>query len=306
MSKQILQTNRPQVYKQIEKELGKTQADIDNDIKIIKEWLKTQPHLPEIPEDRIIESFILFNKFSIERTKQKLDMYYTIRSAIPELFDKHPCSPEMIQQAKVCLIVPLPKLANDQRRVIYSKFSQDFGPEAFNQDNYLAQNYNIMELILRGELYLGVHYIFDCAGFKFGHVTKISPMALKKNSVGMEKVFSNRVTSIHFINFHPYMETPLNFLKAVLPEKIRNRIQMYGDSAGLFNVFPKNILPKDVGGEEESVETLAELWQKEFQNNKALFDKLTTMRVDESKRPTKLTNDDILGFYGNFKKLDVD
>jgi hypothetical protein len=36
------------------------------------------------------------------------------------------------------------------------------------------------------------------------------------------------------------------------------------------------------------------------------FDQLDQMRVDESLRPEKLVNSDILGFYGNFKKLNVD
>lgn len=36
------------------------------------------------------------------------------------------------------------------------------------------------------------------------------------------------------------------------------------------------------------------------------FDKLDAMRVDERLRPEKLSNDDILGYYGSFKKLDVD
>jgi hypothetical protein len=42
---------------------------------------------------------------------------------------------------------------------------------------------------------------------------------------------------------------------------------------------------------------------KEFEDR---FDQLDQMRVDESLRPEKLVNNDILGFYGNFKKLDVD
>lgn len=35
----------------------------------------------------MIEMFLTINKFSIERTKQKLDMYYTIRALMPEIYD---------------------------------------------------------------------------------------------------------------------------------------------------------------------------------------------------------------------------
>jgi hypothetical protein len=38
----------------------------------------------------------------------------------------------------------------------------------------------------------------------------------------------------------------------------------------------------------------------------ARFDELDGLRVEESLRPERLNNDEILGFYGNFKKLDVD
>lgn len=36
------------------------------------------------------------------------------------------------------------------------------------------------------------------------------------------------------------------------------------------------------------------------------FDALRNLRVDENLRPYKLKDDGIFGFYGNFKRLDVD
>lgn len=49
MAKVLLQLDKDAVYKQIEIELGKNKEAINKDVKIIQEWLKKQPHLPEIP-----------------------------------------------------------------------------------------------------------------------------------------------------------------------------------------------------------------------------------------------------------------
>lgn len=306
MTKNLLQGSKEDVYKKIQEELGKSKDDINADIKIIQEWCKTQPHLPEIPKTDLVQAMLLINKFSIERTKQRLDMYYTIRRTLPEFFDQHPCSPEMIQQARVTIVVPLPKRLPDQRRVLYSKFSEDCGPEMFNQERFLAHSYNILEVLMRDDVYIGCHYIFDCAAVKMGHLTKINPIVFKKSSVVMEKVFSNRVASIHLINFHPFIESTLNLIKPFFAEKIRSRIFIHKDTEGLFNIFPKELLPKDVGGDEMSAAELTELWIKKMEEHKPLFDRLISLKVDESKRPTKLVNDEVLGFYGNFKKLDID
>ena len=40
-----------------------------------------------VSEDARIRNFLNLNKFSIEKTKVKIDMYYTIRSITPELFE---------------------------------------------------------------------------------------------------------------------------------------------------------------------------------------------------------------------------
>lgn len=71
-------------------------ADIDRDIGIIREWLGKQPHLPKDMDDARLRTFLRGCKFSIERVKQKLDMYYTMRNAVPEFFtDRDVSRPEM-------------------------------------------------------------------------------------------------------------------------------------------------------------------------------------------------------------------
>jgi hypothetical protein len=89
----------------------------------------------------------------------------------------------------------------------------------------------------------------------------------------------------------------------------------------LKEIFSDDILPKDYGGSGPSLEQLngsnfivdiisfhcqiSDLMKVKLEEFQDRFDQLDQMRVDESLRPEKLVNNDILGFYGNFKKLDV-
>jgi hypothetical protein len=56
------------------------------DVQAIREWLKKQPHIRANPDDQTIIAFLRGCKFSLERTKEKLDMHYTLKTALPEFF----------------------------------------------------------------------------------------------------------------------------------------------------------------------------------------------------------------------------
>jgi hypothetical protein len=58
----------------------------DSDITALREWLKKQPHILVNPDDQTLITFLRGCKFSLERTKEKLDTYYTMRTALPEFF----------------------------------------------------------------------------------------------------------------------------------------------------------------------------------------------------------------------------
>lgn len=64
------------------------QEEVERDIKLIREWLDTQPHLPKDMDDVRLTNFLRGCKFSLEKVKKKLDMYYTMRTAIPEFFSE--------------------------------------------------------------------------------------------------------------------------------------------------------------------------------------------------------------------------
>lgn len=55
------------------------------DIACIQEWVKTQPHLPEISEFMVI-LFLHSNYYDLEETRKTIENYYTMRTNYTEFF----------------------------------------------------------------------------------------------------------------------------------------------------------------------------------------------------------------------------
>lgn len=72
-------------------ELNETPEKLQTDLKVLKEWIKQSPHLQVRMDDQFLVTFLRGCKFSLEKAKQKFDLYYTVRSHLPEvMYDRDP------------------------------------------------------------------------------------------------------------------------------------------------------------------------------------------------------------------------
>ncbi|KAF4527164.1 hypothetical protein B566_EDAN007184 [Ephemera danica] len=83
----------------------------------LKTWIATQPHLPPFDDDARVTSFLRGCKFDMEKVRRKIDMYFSMRTAAPEV-----------------QILPLDNLTEDGCRVMwlcstYPKIDIKSGPE---------------------------------------------------------------------------------------------------------------------------------------------------------------------------------
>lgn len=174
-----------------------------------------------------------------------------------------------------------------------------------------------------------VSFEVSCQNSQFSHY----------NSDNRQKVYSMRVKQIYIVNGPSYVAQLLALLKAVVNPKIFNRVSRYSccystitrnfnqievcrDESVLKNLMPRDDLPKDYGGDGPSLEELngkrkhpwglvvwkllPEMVRQKLAQYQDRFDQLDKLKVDENLRPEKLDNDELLGFHGNFKKLNVD
>ncbi|KAJ3652769.1 hypothetical protein Zmor_018706 [Zophobas morio] len=92
----------------------------------------------------------------------------------------------------------------------------------------------------------------------------------------------------------------------VIKPKLFERMHILSDDTTIKEKFPEDLLPVDFGGKGISLEKLQEMMVAEYQQHLSFFDDLEKFKVDENLRPANLENDEMLGFYGNFKKMNAD
>nr|CAI5860963.1 unnamed protein product [Callosobruchus analis] len=193
-------------------QLGRSEKDLQAEVEALKEWLKTQKHLPEMPEDHMLINQILSNKFHMEKTKKKIEMYYAMKSILPDIFkNRNPKLPHMKDIARQVALFPL-----------------------------------------------GVT--------EAGHGVTVIWMNMNKNE---------------------QTPNPYDVLTHVI-----NSIEVMSQEA----VLLPGIVIHDYQNE----------WNKNFEKYADRFDKLDEMKIDETLRSTPLEDDELLGIYGHFRKLDID
>lgn len=77
----------PELQKVAIEELGEVPSRIQDDLQALKSWIDQQPHLKARTDDQFLIQFLRGCKYSLERAKSKLDLYFALKSKYPELMN---------------------------------------------------------------------------------------------------------------------------------------------------------------------------------------------------------------------------
>lgn len=208
-------------------QLFETDANIADDIRLLKEWILKSPHLRARTDDQFLISFIRGCKHSLERAKQKLDMYYTLRTHIPEFSDPDPFNPKTLAILKLGVSLPLPKTESSKHpRIMLVR------PGAYNAKIYTIQDVMKVSMIINDIILIeddtnvvaGQIGIVDLANVTLDHFIQMQPAFVKRMSMMFQDGLPFRQKGIHYINTPPGFETFFRMMKGFLNEKMRSRV----------------------------------------------------------------------------------
>lgn len=191
-----------ELAKQAEAELNEVPSRVAEDLKTLREWIVKQPHLTartgetvrnnkkwlvnprrSFPDDQFLISFLRGCKYSLERAKEKLDMFYTIRGAIPEFFaNRDPQNKVLakVMEMGLCLPLPLVDKQNNSRILLVRQGAYD--PNEISVMDVMKVSYMMSDLMMLEDDYTviaGQTIIIDLKGLSFGHIKQQSPTLLK-------------------------------------------------------------------------------------------------------------------------------
>uniref|UniRef100_A0A336MFQ7 CSON014692 protein n=1 Tax=Culicoides sonorensis TaxID=179676 RepID=A0A336MFQ7_CULSO len=286
-----------------------TPEEIERDVAAIKEWLTKQPHLPKDMDDARLRTFLRGCKFSLEKVKKKLDMYYTMRNAIPEFFSNRDINrPEISQILDFVHMPPLPGLTPNGRRVCILR-----GLDTEIKTSDVTEAMKVALMIGDIRLYeeqvgvAGDVYILDASVATPTHFAKFTPALVKKFLICVQEAYPVKLKEVHVINVSPLVDTIVNFVKPFLKEKIRERIHLHSSMDSLYKFVPKDMLPIEYGGQAGNIKDLNEQWRQKLKDYTPWFKEQEASKADETLRPGgSRSADDLFGMDGTFRKLTID
>jgi hypothetical protein len=311
----------PDLSKIAAEELNECPERIAADLQAFKEWILKSPHIKSRMDDQFLIAFLRGCKYSLERAKSKLDMYYSARCALPEIMkNRDPCQKKLREMIRLGVGLPLPVLETPDSPRIFLIRTGIFDPNEFTIVDVFKVAEMMRDILLLEDdncMIAGNITIVDFKGITRTHLLQLNPTLIKKLSMLNQEGSPFRQKGFHFTNVPPSFEMVLNMFKTMLTGMNRNKYEK-----GLMTVhvhpttndtlldhIPRKCLPTEYGGTAGSLQSIIDYWENKIDSYRDYFleDEKFGYGVDETRRIDKLPNRDILhGSTGSFRKLEID
>lgn len=292
-----------------EEELKKNSELKEEEIQVLRDWLKKQPHLPKI-SDAELALFYHSNYYRMEPTKATIDTYYTVRSHVPEFFsnlDPLGCK-ELRKSFKTITIQVLDMRTPEGYAILYGRLI-DIEPSHYVYNDGMKFLSMVVDIWLTIEGTMPGHIIlFDMKNVVLGHAARLNPMGLKKYLYYLQEALPVRLKGFHFMNITAVMDVILNMMKPFMKKELLDMLHTHTNLDTLAKFLPVEALPNEAGGKAGPLLKLHEKSVKLLEENRDfyLYDE-QNKRVNEALRPGKAKSvTDIFGVEGSFKKLEID
>ncbi|KAF5275899.1 hypothetical protein FQR65_LT04138 [Abscondita terminalis] len=304
--------NLPEELQLIAKnEINEIPELVEESISYIRTWLLKQPHINARMDDNALLIYLRGCKFSLEKTKKRLELSYTIKSAFPNIFkNRDPLLPRIQFLLKQNIISVLPQNPNGPVWVLF-RF-ENATPETLSVTDCIKMSTMIEDVILREYVtstIVGRAVLIDLKNMSPGFYTVFTPTMIKQYVTCHLNAYPFRLKRMHIINVPRALVPVINLFKMFLSKKLGNRITYdgLGEENTTAQHLPLSIVPPEFGGRGEPFSDTCEKLKEKLESYRKWFLEEEQYGCDESKRPSSSKVDiDLFSIDGSFRNLNVD
>lgn len=294
-------------------------------LEVLRSWFRERDNLHGSLDDQILIAFLRGCKFSLEKAKEKLALFYWIRTGLTQVVqERDPFDEHVIKLIRMGVGTPLPYTAHpEDPKVFIIRVGQfDYTKCCFS--DVIKVGTMINDILMRDDdqmVICGMTLIIDMAKVTAGHLVQFDFEFLKQVAVLYQDASPLRMQGIHILNPPPLVQTVVGLFNGLLSPKNKDRrIFFHGTSLdSLQQHFSKSILPSEYGGELDSIDTIVDQWVDKLKKNREYLLELakledcsvTKLGINGSAPPspsvlTPSKNNASFGLDGSFRKLELD
>ncbi|XP_041983489.1 uncharacterized protein LOC121736385 isoform X2 [Aricia agestis] len=282
-------------------------GEMEEAVRILDEWIHQQPHYiyKEIPKP-YLESTIVTNKGSVEKSKAMIDKLCTLRTLMPDQFQPLDAEKALKAVRDIAYMCFLPQQTEDYHRLIVIKTTV-YTKELLHL--FYKASYMIVDYVRLYDYHAGVDVIYDLTDSDVKEaLSVINFMEFKDCYEIINHSYSLRVRRYIVITPSKWVEPLVNVFKTFMKKKIADRIMVLKDHTELYQFYTKDILPKEYGGDERSLKELQDelFGHAASPKHREFREKLFEARTDETKRSPDAFNELYAGTTGTFRALTLD
>jgi CRAL/TRIO domain len=221
---------------------------VQDDIDKLKLWIKQTPHLKARTDNQFLIAFLRGCKYSMEKAKQKLDLFYSVRQHAPEIIRNRDPAMEnlqgMIRQGYLFesktfqyLILffmfrfglPLPVLEHPAAPRIILIRPGIFDPNLYTIQDAMRVTSMMLDILLNEDdnfIIAGQVGVLDLNGVTLQHFLQYNPVFIKKMMVITQDAAPGRMKGLHWINCPRGFDQVFNLFTSFMNEKNRSRVRI--------------------------------------------------------------------------------
>ncbi|KAM7344535.1 retinol-binding protein pinta-like isoform 2-T5 [Cochliomyia hominivorax] len=235
------------------RELNENPKQVADDVLRLRQWILSQPHLKARTNDQFLLAFLRGSKFSMERAKQKIDRYYTLKGAIMEVFNEKRMVdyPQVLEILRLGIILQIPIPEDEGRPCVTIIRATAYDTNKYKFEDIIRVGSMFGEIMMiedDNSTVCGYMEIMDMVGVNGNHLFQLKPDLLRKFSVFADEAMPMRQKGTCFINVPAAFEKGFNTLKGFFSEKMKSRISVSSTSDIIYDYVPRDYLPAEYGG----------------------------------------------------------